>query len=130
MIPCCLCTPCHQGKLPAAGARLGAMNLCSSRPQRSRIFCCQCLLLHPCSDMQRHAARAYWHLVAISASRKQFLAADGVGALLHLSRMATKSVQGKSLAQQALKRLADDPQVGRARHGSINNSKCNLANVG
>ena len=77
------------------------------------------LTLHPGSDVQRHAARAYWHLVATSASRKQFLAADGVGALLHLSRMATKSVQGKSLAQQALKRLADDPQVGRDRCGPI-----------
>ena len=67
--------------------------------------------------------------MAISASRKQFLAADGVGALLHLSRMATKSVQGKSLAQQALKRLADDPQVGRDRHGSIQYSGSHTAGV-
>ena len=67
--------------------------------------------------------------MATPASRRQFLAADGVGALLHLSRTATKSVQGKSLAQQALKRLADDPQVGSDGHGSITHLKCNIAGV-
>ena len=106
--------------------------LCNDMPQQPGGMGCSVtplsihpckLAQHPCSDLQRHAARAYWHLVATPASRKHFLAADGVGALLHLARMATKSVQGKSLAQQALKRLADDPQVGRGRRGAIKHSK-------
>ena len=62
--------------------------------------------------MQRHAARAFWHLAAAGGGAREALMAGGAaGALLALAGNASRGVQAAELAQQALRKLAEDPLV-------------------
>lgn len=61
---------------------------------------------------QRNTARAWWHLAAAEGQRARLLEGKGLRALLHLAAPDTnRSPEARTLARQALKRLADDPQV-------------------
>ena len=62
--------------------------------------------------VQRHAARALWHVASASAYRPALVNGDCLAALLRLAQPSIRSVQAQSLAKQALKKLAQDPQVG------------------
>ncbi len=63
--------------------------------------------------VQRHAARALWHLTGTSQAglRQRVLDGGGLNALLRLAKSGNKGVQAKALARRALKRLAQDPEV-------------------
>ena len=58
--------------------------------------------------LQKHVARAVWHLAAANETRQLLL---GRGPVLALQRLAqgSRSLQGRDLAQQALRRIHDDP---------------------
>ncbi|KAK9853630.1 hypothetical protein WJX84_002457, partial [Apatococcus fuscideae] len=65
----------------------------------------------PIKDVQRHAARAFWHLAFAEDSKPRLLEAQGLPAMLRLALPATYSTATQALSRQALRRLADDPQV-------------------
>ena len=62
--------------------------------------------------LQRHVARALWHLATAEDSRQLLVDQGGLGPLLRLAQAQdARSVQSRTLAQQALKRLAEDQSV-------------------
>ncbi len=61
--------------------------------------------------LQRHAARAFWHLAFAEGSKPRLLEAQGLPAMLRLALPSTHSTATQALSRQALRRLADDPQV-------------------
>lgn len=65
-----------------------------------------------CLCLQRHVARALWHLATAAESRPLVVDCGGVPAIQRLAQAPeVRSLQSKKLAQRALKRLADDPAV-------------------
>ena len=61
--------------------------------------------------LQRHVARAFWHVASTEDNRVRILAHGGLGSLLRLAQADNKGIQSQSLARQALRRLADDAQL-------------------
>ncbi|KAK9807012.1 hypothetical protein WJX72_010768 [[Myrmecia] bisecta] len=64
----------------------------------------------PDREVQRHVARAFWHLTGSEEHREAALGGGALASLLRLAQADTKSVQSRTLARQALRRLAEDPQ--------------------
>lgn len=61
--------------------------------------------------LQRHAARALWHLVALPDTRSKVVRAGALGPLLSLARTSRRGVQASTLARQALRVCQDDPST-------------------
>lgn len=63
-----------------------------------------------CIKLQRHVARALWHLAA-AAETRQLLAARTPALALHRLASTSRNLQGRDLAHQALRRLWDDTSI-------------------
>ena len=65
----------------------------------------------PSPDVQRHAARAFWHLAVHHENKRHILEMGGAQSLLLLSRLGERNLQACLLAEEALRRLSEDPEV-------------------
>mmetsp|Transcript_50612 Transcript_50612/g.161970 ORF Transcript_50612/g.161970 Transcript_50612/m.161970 type:complete len:113 (+) Transcript_50612:240-578(+) len=68
----------------------------------------------PNPEVQRHAARAFWHLAVHHDNKRQVMDMGGLQSLLKLSRVGERNLQATLLAEEALKKLAEDPVVAAA----------------
>lgn len=67
-------------------------------------------ILHASSVLQKHVARALWHL-AVANETRQLLPERGPALALQRLAQGSRSLQGKDLAQQALRRICDDTNL-------------------
>ena len=71
----------------------------------------------PAVVLQRHTARAFWHLASMEGpAAEAAVERESLGALLRLA--APEGKQGAQMARQALRRLCEDPAVSCAHSPS------------
>ncbi|BDA48009.1 probable protein FAN at N-terminal half [Coccomyxa sp. Obi] len=120
-----LCSAAHPSGEPTADAELqrpaaaALANLCSDPSLAQQLVgsggMSALVELANSSDreVQRHTARAFWHLASMEGpAAEAAVQSESLGALLRLA--APEGKQGAQMARQALRRLCEDPSVGEA----------------
>eukprot|EP00850_Spirogloea_muscicola_P007270 SM000036S13314 [mRNA] locus=s36:520792:538386:- [translate_table: standard] len=99
----------------AAAAALG--NLCSDAViingvvREEGLWSVIAMAQSPHPEVQRLAARAFWHLAVHSENKRQVMAMGGLQSLLTLSRLGARNQQATLLAEEALQKLGEDPEI-------------------
>ena len=64
-------------------------------------------------EVQRHAARAFWHLAVHHENKLLLYEKGGLASLIKLSKSGGKKTQARVLADEALRRLREDQHMAK-----------------